>query len=270
MVKTETLMLKIITLGLLFCHAGFVVAKTTGDQQVATITVFKEHDMYVEASPSYGLSWRILSAAAEHQGIHLVVQESSWRASLSRLKAHKVDLVYAAFKTAEREQWANFSLPLMTDGSAIFGRLDDPATAIDEIDFDNAVVGVSANSVQEQFAKDAGFKNIYSTVDRAQLYKMILQRRIDYLFFGTSIINYYCVYYDPSRQANCMKQIGRTFDENTVHAISVKGNAKARKILQRLDAGIRELARQGHYKKWFEHYDLKPAVHQKWLTTLSL
>ena len=81
-----------------------------------SMTVFENHRRYVEASESFGLSWKLLELAAQHAKYQLELKPSSWRASMKRVQVNKVVMVFGALKTVERERWASFSLPLITEG----------------------------------------------------------------------------------------------------------------------------------------------------------
>lgn len=249
--------------------AQIFFARYSSAKELVTVSVFEDHERYVIASDSYGLSWRLLNAAAEHANLTLQIQESSWQASISRLQANKIDLVFAALKTAEREQWANFSLPLVTEGSGIFTRNDNPADSFDEIDLQNSVIGVSLNSVQEQIARDLGFENIYSTVQRPLLYNMLNKGRVDYLFFGKSIINYYCLYFDETADRTCMKQIGNLYHPDNVYAISNKENQRANKLLLSINQSLLLIADEAATKKLFMDYDKSSEHYKDWANTIK-
>lgn len=239
------------------------------DAEDVSITVFEDHKRYVNASDSYGLSWSLIALAAERKGIRLIPYESSWRASINRLQAHRVDLVFAALKTPEREEWAHYSVPLANEGSAIFARLDNPVQAFEDIDLANSVIGVSANSAQETLARELGFENIYSTVRRPQLYDMLEKGRLDYLFFGKSVIGYYCLHFANSDTKNCMKQIGPLYLRNNVHTISMQNNRQAVAKLEKLNEGLIEISRLEQTKALFVRYGKSPEFYQQWLTQLE-
>ena len=188
---------------------------------------------------------------------------------MNRVKGHKVDFVFAAFKTDERSQWASFTHPLMSDGSGIFTRLSNPATSLADVDFENSIVGVSANSLQEQMALEMGFENIYSTVKRQHLYQMLQQQRIDYLFFGESIINYYCLYFDESRSRGCMKRVGGLYQSNTIHALTASSNATAVALLTRINQSLLQIAKSENVQQLFADYGLEQSQYKQWLTGLT-
>lgn len=240
-------------------------ALPTSASEAIDITVFEDHNRYVEASESYGLSWKIFELAAEHANYRLQLQPSSWRASMKRVQDSKVDLVFGALKTTEREEWASFSLPLIPEGSAIFTQLDSPVNHFDDIDLENSAIGVSANSLQETLAKELGFKNIYSTASRPQLYDMLKGKRLDYLFFGTSIINYYCVNFATSATSKCMKQVSEEYYPNSVHALTLSNNSAAVKKLNRINQALFSLRHSEKLKAVFEQYADSKKLYEGWL-----
>lgn len=229
-----------------------------------SIMVFEDHARYVEASTSYGISWHILELAAASVGLELDPQESSWTAAIERLKSERAELVFGAIKTPEREIWARYSVPLMEEGSAVFARLDNPVTQLKEIDMQTSVIGVSAASVQEALASQVGFKNVYATVDRPQLYKMLENGRIDYLLFGRSIVQYYCQSFSAQKTRNCVRQVGPTLMPNYLHVVSLKKRKKALEVLESLDSGIKSTAGSEDARRLFLRYGMSESDWTRW------
>lgn len=252
-------LLSILTIVMGYAHAN----------ETVTITVFEDHERYVLASDSYGLSWRLFELGAKNQGIELVPIESSWKASLNRLHAKRVDMVFAALKTDERKQWASFSLPLTNEGSGIFTRHDNPVSRFEDIDLRNSMIGVSENSVQERLAREMGFEKVYSTVQRPQLYEMLRKERLDYLFFGKSVVGYYCVYFDPSRSRNCMKQVGELYYKNNVYAIALQENPKASQQLEKINRGILNISQSQQAKQLFIDYQKPDDAYPLWIEHMN-
>ena len=232
-----------------------------------SIAVFEEHDKYVKSARAYGISWSILAKAALEQNIVLDPQPGSWQGGMNRLRAGKVDLVFYAIRSEQRETWAVFSLPFVTAGSAIFTHHHNPVSTIEEIDFVNASVGVSADSVQEVFAKEAGFQNIYSTVERNQLYKMLSLKRLDYLFFAIDVIDYYCTYFDPSMRLDCLKQVGAPYDQKTVHVMG-KSSPAMKELMDRINQGIVNVSQSVDTMDIFKQYGIDGSRFDSWKQTL--
>ncbi len=244
-------------------------ASNTGAVETVNIAVFEQHQRYINASGAYALSWRLMEAAAALQNIKLQPIESSWQGAISRLKGGKVPLVFAAFKTKERQQWAIFSLPLAPDSSAIFTLPDNPVGSRQHIDFKSASIGVSAGSVQERFAKELGFKNIYSTKERAQLYRMLEEGRLTYLFFGQSMIGYYCLYHANLDNRDCMRQVGEPYDINEVHTIALKSELKAKQLMDRLNQGLLAISQSQDIALWFAEEGFTQRNYSQWQFALQ-
>lgn len=256
------LILTLLT-ALLFCSNAIAQEK-----KPIFVSVFKDHERYLVASNVYKLSWNIFEHAANDAGYSLVTEESSWRGSLQRLKAHKVDLVFAALKSKEREEWAEFTLSLVTGGSGIFTRLDNPANSLEDIDKANSIVGVSSKSLQAQMTLEVGFENIYSSVRRPQLYKMLKEGRIDYIFFGKSVIEYYCVFIDESKSKGCMKQVGPNFKPNQIHAIAAKTNSEMVNVVNDINQSLLKVSKSKTIEQMFTEYGFTKEHYQKWLAII--
>lgn len=237
--------------------------------ETVQVGVFENHFRYTDAADSYGLSWELLVAAAASRNLRIEVQELSWKASLQRLRANKLDLVFGAFYSEERAAWATFSHPLIADSSAIFTSLDSPAASLDDIDFNHQVIGVTRQSVQEGYAREMGFKNIYSAVERKQLYSMLQQKRIDYLFFGTNIINYYCLYVAQERNKGCMKQVGPNLKSNFTHAISSLDSPKGRRVIFLINQGLEELLSSEKGLALFRSKGFSEQARSQWRSTVN-
>ncbi|MDO6718017.1 transporter substrate-binding domain-containing protein [Psychrosphaera sp. 1_MG-2023] len=233
-----------------------------------TIAVFDDHDKYVLASGPYGISWRLITLAAKSQNITLVPQESSWQGSVKRLKGKKVDLIFAAFKTEERAKWGYFSKPLMSTTSSIFTLPENPINHVSEIDLNVATIGVSANSSQETIAKELGFKNIYATVTRKQLFYMLRQRRLDYLFFAVGAVNYYCMFYEDPTDRDCLKRVGGNYGGKFIHTLSLK-TKKSKAIMKKLNNGLVAIKDSQEVISYFKEFNYTDQDIENWKKSLS-
>ncbi|WP_164084756.1 substrate-binding periplasmic protein [Alteromonas flava] len=234
-----------------------------------SIAVFEDHERYVEASSSYGLSWQLFSYAAEKAGFSLELYPSSWRASMSLLQNEKVDLVFGALRTKDREQWAIFSVPLITEGSALFVESSSSIKQFSDIDTKTMMVGVSANSVQADLARSLGFENIYETIDRPQLYDMLAAKRLDLLFFGTSIIDYYCTHFNDSQSSQCMRQVSPLYATDSVHVIALSTNSQSVEKLALINQTIVANQHSKVVYGLFEQYPNANDSHSDWVAKLA-
>ena len=94
---------------------------------------------------------------------------------------------------------------------------------------------------------------------------MLRAGRVDYLFFGKSIAAYYCVYFDPSRSRNCMKQVGERYFKNNVYAIALQKNSRASAILEQINIGIHAISETDSVKQLFVDYEKPANAYPNWL-----
>ncbi|WP_343856252.1 substrate-binding periplasmic protein [Aliiglaciecola litoralis] len=233
-----------------------------------SVAVYDEHDKYVAVSAAYGVSWKLMELAAKSQQIVLVPQQISWQGGMNRLRTAKVDLVFPAFKTTERETWGLFTLPLLLTGSAIFTDNNNPISELSQIDFENASVGVSADSVQECLAREVGFKHVYAIKDRAQLYSMLQEKRIDYVFFAIAAVNYYCVHQSKLGSSNCLKQIGVPYGVKSAHAVSLN-SPESKAIIDLLNTGFLAIKDSQEVAGLFAQYQYSEQDLQSWRASLN-
>jgi polar amino acid transport system substrate-binding protein len=236
--------------------------------QEVYVAVYAEHEKYLAAPGPYGGSWRLLELAAKSQQLKLIPEKGSWQGGLQRLKAEKVDFIFAGFKTPEREQWALFTLPLMPAASAIYTQLNNPVDNVADIDFSKATVGVSSKSVQEDLAKEVGFKHIYSTTEREQLFSMLRDNRLDYLFFSVGVEQYYCVYYDKTNSTGCLKKVGKDYGVKPAYALTIN-TPKAKAILGKINTGLLAIKDSPEVVTLFKQYNYTAQDVENWRAALT-
>lgn len=233
------------------------------DNQVL-VAVFEDHSEQVNASMPYGLSWRLIERAAEQQNIELVKVATTWQSGINRLKDARLDLMFAAFKSEEREKWAMFSLPLASDTSVLFSAIDSPINAMEDVDFENEVVGVVSNSTQETLAREIGFKHIYPARVRKRLYKILESGRIDYLLAGHSSIAAYCEHSRP-----CVQQVGDALADNYTRVMALQSSPRSRDVMKALNKGLQAIYNQQATLQLFLNHNYSEAYYDKWKTRLE-
>ncbi len=231
------------------------------------VAVYAEHEKYLAAPGPYGGSWKLLELAAQSQQLKLIVEKGSWQGGLQRLKAEKVDLIYAGFKTPEREQWALFTLPLIPAASAIYTLHNNSVDNVSDIDFSNATIGVSSKSVQEALAKEVGFKHIYSTTEREQLFSMLKDNRLDYVFFSVGVEQYYCVHYDKTKDTGCLKKVGEDYGVKPAHALTIN-TPKAKAIMSKVNTGLLAIKDSPEVITLFKQYNYTLQDVESWRAAL--
>ena len=249
------------------CLAGAFLSHVSWADEIS-IAVFESHRTFLESPGVYGVSWRLLEKAAADQNVTLRIEPGSWQASMFRLKASKVDLIFYAVKSPDREEWASFSLPFVAGGSAIFTHHFNPVTELDKIDLINDTVGVPSQSVQERFVREFGFKKVYTTSKRNQLYKMLSERRLDYLFFGIGGVYHYCKTFDRSKKTDCLRQVGPLFNINTVHVMG-QDTPRINAIIEKINQGVRNTSQDEDVLDIFKQYNLDENKYLEWQDNLA-
>lgn len=253
----------IFLLLMLFSHGLLandqVLEKANLDEQVL-VAVFEDHSAQMNSSMPYGLSWALIERAAEQQKLDLVKVATTWQSGINRLKDDRLDLMFAAFKTEKRQEWAMFSLPLASDTSALFSAIDSPVNSFEEVDFENEVVGVVSNSTQETLAREIGFKTIYPAKVRMRLYKILQSGRIDYVLTGTSIARY-C-----ETDAPCLQQVGEALANDYTRMMALKSSPRSRDLMKSLNAGLLAIYNQPETLQLFLEHDYSQSYYENWKT----
>lgn len=240
-----------------------VLADDHFDEQVL-VAVFEDHNEQVISSMPYGLSWQLVDRAARNQNMDLVKVATTWQSGINRLRDDRLDLMFAAFKNKEREKWALFSLPLATDASVLFSSIDSPTSILEEVDFENEVVGVISDSTQETLAREIGFKHIYPARVRMRLYKLLESGRINYVLLGHSSIALYC-----KSQKPCVQQVGEPLADNYTRMMALKEGSRAKQIMNKLNAGLQVIYAKRETQELFISHGYSETYYNNWKTKLE-
>ncbi|BDX07151.1 substrate-binding periplasmic protein [Planctobacterium marinum] len=243
---------------LLMLVSHSVIAQSDEDNQI-TIAVFEDHREQVVSSLPYGLSWKLIEKAAQAEGLDLIKIATNWQSAINRLKDQRLDVVFGAFKTPERAQWADFTLPLASDASVLFNSPESPILHLEDVDFEQEVVGVISNSTQEKLAQKLGFKHIYPASERKNLVKLLESGRINYVMIGESISKLYCDYTTP-----CLQQVGHPLANQHSRAMSAKANNKASSKLERLNRGLAQIYSSRETLLLFQEYSYSQDYFDAW------
>ena len=225
----------------------------------ALIAVFEDHQMQLVSSKPYALSWAIVEKAAESQELKLTTIATTWHSAISRLKNDRLDMVFAAFRNEERQQWATFTLPLASDTSVLFSAIDSPVNQLVDVDFEHEVVGVVAESTQEALARRVGFKHIYAGSLRKQLYTLLESGRVQYLLLSNSTMGPYC---RPERP--CIQQVGEPLSNNYSRVMALKSSNKGQYLIDKMNKGLREIYQQRDTETLFIEQGYSKQYYQQW------
>ena len=235
-----------------------VLADDHFDEQVL-IAVFEDHNEQVNSSMPYGLSWQLIDRAAKIQKLDLVKVATTWQSGINRLRDDRLDLMFAAFRNKEREKWAQFTLPLASDASVLFSAIDSPTSILEEVDFENEVVGVISDSTQENLAREIGFKHIYPARVRKRLYKLLESGRVNYVLLGHSSIALYC-----KSQKPCVQQVGEPLADNYSRVMALKKGSRSKLIMDKLNAGLQEIYAKKEIRELFLSHGYSEAYYNNW------
>lgn len=232
-------------------------------KQSIVIAVFEDHDKQIESSRPYGLSWRLLEMAANSGNIQLITIATTWQSAINRLKDERLDMVFGAFKTEKRSQWASFSLPLATDYSALFTTVENPAREYEDINLEYDTVGVIANSVQEDLAHQFGFKHIYAARERQHLVRLLQSGRINFLLQSHGVTTHYCEYKAP-----CLQQVGAPLSVN-YSRVMAKQDTQAASTMLLLNKELAQLYAARDVQSLFAEYDYTLDYYRNWQLKLE-
>lgn len=259
-VQTFFLHAALLVICSLFLLSDSVARENLGAGEHYTITVFEDHNNFLKDSQVYATSWKILSAAIKQQQLPVDVISVNWNSSMNRLKKGKVDLIFGAFKTPERAQWASFSLPLLPEESVLFALEMHPVNSLSDItDFTQYSVATIKQSTQLGLAEKMGFETIYAAGEREKLRDLLFSKRVDFVMaqgsFPIDCRNGICV----KRYAPLAQEFYRVMGVSTPETIH---------LLQSINEGLRAVVNSPETLKFLGEYPQPPAI-TDWRTVFN-
>lgn len=132
-----------------------------------------------------GISVNIVRTAAERLGIDLDVRVYPWARALNLVKNGKVDMLFTAYWTAERQQFLDYSsVPLIVQKVSLFTHKNSGLKTIDNVLARGSVPTatrrkVSYGSHVDNFLDQGILKTSFVGNDDAQILYMLKEERID-------------------------------------------------------------------------------------------
>lgn len=206
----------------------------------------------------YALSWRLVEEALRIQKLELEVVPTNWTSSINRLKDGRLVLVFGAFRTKERLQWAQFSYPLMPDDTLLVSRLKSKAELdVFQLDLTKHTIGVIIGSAQEALAQKLGFHHIYSTQERQTLEEMLMSGRVDLTLVQRSF-PFDC------EIPPCVTQIGDAYSGQHLRVMGMKDNNEAKQLIQTINLGLEKVLKSRKVQMLMKQHGQDPQVLSRW------
>lgn len=136
-----------------------------------------------------GYRVELIQTVFKHLGCELKIEtDTPWKRALLLVESGQVDVLINASVSAERLQYAHFSVPYEYDKMALYGRVGDVETIalnqLSDLTIGRARVGIiRGNYYGEEFARRQQSpqlqRRLVEVIDKDQLYSLLLMNRID-------------------------------------------------------------------------------------------
>lgn len=181
-----------------------------------------------------GIAWDYLQLVAKHTGLSYRVVIDEWQTNLERAKSDDVQILGAAYKTDEREQYLYFSNPYFEALDYFFIRQDLQVSTLDDLDGKRLAIPkgyAHRQIIQRHFPKI----NIIDVGTFGEAIDAVLENRADILFdtYGALIYTLDLEGINTIVPFKSTRHIGK----NPIHIASSKAHPELASIIQKgLDA----------------------------------
>ncbi|WP_102798292.1 substrate-binding periplasmic protein [Bowmanella denitrificans] len=246
-----------------------LICSFAGFGQTLILGVSERHESGLDRPGEYRLAWQLTQQVlGDNQEFKLTLQSMPWAWSQSQLQQGKLDALFFAAITPEREQWAQFTAPLAISRAGFFRLSSQPFASAEQIRTSDLLVGVIEGSAQSQFLRDSGYNNLYGLVESDALLQLLKGGRVKHIFIVETLARYYCSDKSGRRQNLCL-EAGDMPMEAGIHIMGRQGNANFGRFTRALNKGLNKLVSEDRVWPLFEQNGLSRLSYQKWQQILD-
>lgn len=210
---------------------------------------------FVQKGVDPGISVEIATEAYKTQGYELQMKVMPWTRAMNEVKNANVDLIIAAWKTAERTQFLRYSEPYANN------RIKFITLASDTFEF-NGLDSLKGKSVGvargyaygEAFNAAGGFKRPTANDLIANLRKLS-SKRIDMTLEDEIVAKAQMSANDLD--SNKFRFTDNALSDNPVYVVSGISNSRSEKLIAAFNKGLSEIKKNGTFDKVMEKYGVK-------------
>ncbi|WP_196594210.1 transporter substrate-binding domain-containing protein [Pectinatus sottacetonis] len=226
--------------------------KAKGVLVVGTASGYPPYEFVDTSSSDHhvtGIDMALAKAIADKLGVKLKIEDMSFDALLSSLKAGKVDLAIAGINpTAERKKTVDFSDVYLTSHQKLLIRKEDAGSLKTLADFKGKTIGAEKNTTQAKLAKAEMPDSRLVALDKVpSLVLELTNKKIAGIVVESIVAQQYLTSNDSLAFSDAVFKDDK---KDTALAIN-KGNEDLLKIINEV---IKENKDNGNFKKWIKEY----------------
>ncbi|RNB83336.1 amino acid ABC transporter substrate-binding protein [Brevibacillus fluminis] len=229
-----------------------------GAQQTVKVATTSDGPPFVYLNPDNnkmeGLVIDILEDIAKRENLKLDYQVMNWEAMIPSLKGGKADIIAEGmYITDERKQVINFTNPYFGYGEGLMVQGDDTSTkSLDDLKGKKvgALIGTSYQTMLEEKGKSLGIEmKVYQQF--GDMMKDVDNKRLDAALFDQPIL----VYMKKQNPALTYRVV-EDYKPSLPGEIGFGVTKSKQDVLDKLNAGIDEIKKDGTLKKIYEKWGL--------------
>lgn len=233
--------------------------------QSLSVGLYENHDDYLKYSRAYQLNWELFKLAAQHENITLITEQHLWVRALESIKDKKLDALIGAYYTTKRADFSYFSSPKSIDDLYIYSK--SPNTlSLEQIKQQGLIVGVTTDSIGDSFAQQIGIKGIYRKGSSEKIFDLLMNDRIHFAIFSSSIAQKHCATWQPHQSESCMHPSPLPGTSRTFHTIYSQ-TQKNKRLAHRIDAAIESFINNEQAIAIFKKIGYDDTEYQEWIQT---
>jgi polar amino acid transport system substrate-binding protein len=222
---------------------GSLFALHAGAGQTVTLATTDYPPYYGSLLAQGGVIAEIAREALKRCGYTLAIEWYPWARALRLAQEGGVDGLLGVWRSAEREQWLAYSLPLPANQVGFFRRADSPIAFKAMGELRSQRIGVVRGYVNPKAFVEARLNTEEAVDDTANLRKLGAGR-VDLILIDKGVAQYLLLTAVPELQGK-LAWVEPAIEVFPVHVGFVKGGRRHQELLEAFNRGLKEMERDG-------------------------
>ncbi|NIB45073.1 transporter substrate-binding domain-containing protein [Pseudomaricurvus alkylphenolicus] len=207
-----------------------------------TVTIGFDHwpPYSFKNAPEQGIIFPLIQKALSHSGYQAIPHFYPPKRLLPQLLQNKeIDTVCGVWRTAEREAFLLFSLPILTNHLSFYAVAGHSHPFVELSDLQGYRIGLIRGYEYNEGTKKTQLQSLKVTLvtSAAELFKMLAAGRIDLALSDQRVADWAS---EKIMSATSFETVGNVFLSKDLHCVTSKNHPRAQELIDAINAGLRE------------------------------
>ncbi|MFT5704928.1 MAG: polar amino acid transport system substrate-binding protein [Shewanella sp.] len=213
---------------------------------------------YSESYSNNGAVAYIVATAFQRRGYNISHKFYPFTRATLLVKTGKVDGIVGLWYRKSREQWAEYSLPIVSLNIVLYKRKDSDISYQQLSDLQGLRIGVGRGYANPVAFTQAKLETEESSSDELNMKKLFL-KRIDLVLIGRELAKY-IIRTGPDEYANMFEEVGEPLSVEVFHFGASKSIPGYQHLIKEFNLGLESMRQDGSLDKILQDYELTQSI----------